>query len=265
MCPNCRAFISTSDRVCPYCDIQLGPKAIELRAASLGEGMPSPHSTSIIILTINFALYIAMTVATMKGETGQVFSIPSEVLRDYGAKYGRSIVLQGEWWRLITAGFLHASILHILMNSWVLFDLIAEVEQFYGTSRLLVAYVFSTFTGFLLSLWFSPLSVGASAACFGLIGIMLAIGLRRDNPMAQAIRSYYRRWLVYALVFSFLPGIDLAAHVGGLVGGFLVGLIAGLPGRADTFRERFWQGVAAVAVGLVVVSFYFDFRHLMHS
>ena len=56
--------------------------------------------------------------------------------------------MEGQWWRLITAGFLHGGILHILMNSWVLFDLGAEVEQIYGTSRLIVFYFVSTVTGF---------------------------------------------------------------------------------------------------------------------
>ena len=59
--------------------------------------------------------------------------------------------MHGQWWRLITAGFLHSGILHILMNSWVLFDLGAEVETLYGTSRLIVFYFVSTVTGFAAS------------------------------------------------------------------------------------------------------------------
>jgi rhomboid protease GluP len=245
--------------------MQLGPKAIEVRTASAGLGLPSAHATSIIILTINLALYLATTVASMRQGAGIVWSIPIQVLVDFGAKYTPYILSGGEWWRLITAGFLHGGILHILMNSWVLFDLIAEVEAFYGTSRLLVVYLFSTITGYLASMIFLPYSpsIGASAACFGLIGVMLAIGLRRNNPMAQMIRAYYRRWAIYALVFSFLPGIDLAAHLGGLAGGFLFGLVAGLPGHPQSARERFWQIAAAVAVGITAFSFFLDFRHML--
>ncbi len=247
--------------------MQLGPKAIELRTASAGVGMPSPHSTSIIILTINVALYVAMTVASMKEGGGMVLSFSGQLLVDFGAKYTPLILGRGEWWRLITAGFLHGGIFHILMNSWVLFDLIAEVEAFYGTSRLIAVYVFSTITGYLASMIFYPSSpsIGASAACFGLIGVMLAIGLRRDNPMAQMIRAYYRRWVIYGLIFSFLPGVDIAAHVGGLAGGFLFGLLAGLPGHPQSARERFWQAAAVIAAGLTVLSFFLDFRHFLRA
>src|SRR5271163_127642 len=150
MCPNCRAFITTSDRVCPYRDAQLGPRAIDVRLASLGGFLPRAYSTSIIILTINFALYIATAIVSFKAGQGGVMGIDANVLVDFGAKYG-PYVAQGQWWRLITAGFLHGSLIHILMNSWALFDLIAEVEGFYGTSRLIVAYVFTTFTGFFVS------------------------------------------------------------------------------------------------------------------
>lgn len=246
--------------------MQLGPKAIELRSATDGLGLPSPHSTSIIILTINLGLYIAMTVAAMKGGAGGIVTnIPVGVLLAYGAKFAPYILGQGEWWRLITAGFLHGGILHILMNSWVLFDLIAEVESFYGTSRLIAVYVLSTFTGFFLSMVFSPQSpsTGASAACFGLIGVMLSIGLKRDNPMAQAVRAFYRRWLIYGLIFSFIPGVDLAAHVGGLAGGFLFGLVAGLPGHPQSARERFWQVTAVIAVAVTALSFFLDFRRFL--
>ncbi len=271
MCPNCRAFISTSDRVCPYCDMQLGPKAIELRRAQDGVGMPSPHSTSIIILTINIALYVAMTVASMKEGGASLMGFPGQVLVEFGAKYTPSILGDGEWWRLVTAGFLHNGIFHILMNSWVLFDLIAEVEAFYGTSRLLVAYVASTITGFLLSLIVSPgaLSVGASAPCFGLIGIMLAVGLRRDNPLAQSVRAYYKRWAIYGVIFSFVNigglRIDIAAHIGGLAGGFLVGLVAGLPGHPQSVGERIWRIAAALSVGVTALSFFLDFRQMMRA
>jgi rhomboid protease GluP len=264
MCPNCRAFITTSDRVCPYCDAQLGPRAIDVRVASMGGFLPRAYSTSIIILTINFALYIAMTIVNAKSSPGGLMGgFSGNVLVIFGAKYG-PYVAQGQWWRLITAGFLHGSLIHILMNSWALFDLIAEVEGFYGTSRLIVAYIFTTFTGFLVSMLWQPtgLSVGASAACFGLIGIMLAIGLRRSDPMAQTVRAYYRRWAIYGLIFSFLPGlhIDIGAHIGGLAGGFVLGLVAGLPGHPSSLRERFWQGAAVAAVAITIYAFYQDFR-----
>src|SRR5271165_4404604 len=172
MCPNCRAFVTASDKVCPYCDMKLGPRAIERRSPSdaLGGLIPHARFTTVIILLINFALFVASYLNPEFIRYGD--SLPGMNFRD-------------EWWRLITAGFLHGGIIHILMNSWVLFDVGATVEEEYGTSRLIVIYVFSTITGFLASLYWAPvaLSTGSSAAIFGLIGAMIALGTRSSGSM----------------------------------------------------------------------------------
>ncbi len=263
MCPNCRAFIEISDRVCPYCGVQLGPRAIDLRSAQFASSfMPRANMTSAAILTLNVIFFLLEIFVNSTLYHQSVQNLNGQMLVDLGAKFG-PLVAQGQYWRLITAGFLHGGFLHIAMNSWVLFDLVGEVEQFYGTSRLIVVYVFSTITGFWLSLYFSVLSVGASAACFGLIGIMLATGLRqqRSDPLAQAVRNYYGRWAIYAVIFSFLPGFntDIAAHIGGLAGGFVIGLLAGLPGLPDTPREKVWNALAAFAVLITLYAFLQDF------
>ena len=273
MCPNCRAFITTSDRVCPYCQAQLGPRAVDLRGVQLGfASMPRANVTSIIILVLNITFFLVELIINSKLFGGSPQYLNYQALISLGAKYG-PLIHAGQQWRLLTAGFLHGGFLHIAMNSWVLFDLVSEVEQFYGTNRLVFTYVFSTITGFFLSNWWHPgsISVGASAACFGLIGIMLAIGLRqRADPMTQAVRSYYRRWAIYAVVFSFLPGFntDIAAHIGGLIGGFVVGLVAGLPGLPNSPRETLWQILAGLAVAVTLYAFvqdYLSFTALTHQ
>jgi rhomboid protease GluP len=235
--------------------------------------IPRAYSSSMIILALNVAFYVAMAAFTVHmsqgpvsqslGEVWQGFS--SQVLLLFGGKYGPTIYQYGQWWRLVTAGFLHGGLLHIGMNMWVMFELVAEVEQFYGTSRLVIIYILSTITGFFLSLLWAPstVSIGASAACFGLIGAMMAIGLRqRSDPMSHAIRSYYRRWAIYGLIFSFMPfmHIDIAAHVGGLAGGFVAGYLAGLPGLAASPRERVVQTLAAAAILITLFCFFEEFR-----
>ncbi|HEX4231533.1 MAG TPA: rhomboid family intramembrane serine protease [Bryobacteraceae bacterium] len=263
MCPNCRAFITVNDRVCPYCDVQLGPRAVDLRAAQLAAFLPRANSLSIIILTINFAIYAGMVVIDYQlSKTPSAFSFDGRLLVLCGAKFGPYIRIYGQWWRLITAGFLHGGIIHILMNSWALFDLVGEVEQFYGASRLIVAYILSTFTGFLLSnLWSPGVSIGSSAALFGMIGIMLSTGLRRDTPIAQSVRAYYKRWAIYGLIFSLVPflNIDLAAHIGGLAGGFVLGLIAGLPTTPNSPKEILWNILAGLALLITIYSFVLEF------
>jgi rhomboid protease GluP len=275
MCPNCRAFITISDRVCPYCGAQLGPRAVDLRASQFEASlMPRANVTSIVILIINVAFFLAEIIATAQLTHTSLFggswNVNSGVIILFGGK-AAPYIYQGQWWRLLTAGFLHAGFLHLAMNSYTLFILVSEVEQFYGTSRLIVAYLLSTFTGFLFSLMFSPrsLSLGASAAAFGLIGIMLAMSIRhRSDPLVQLVRAQYTQWVVFSLVLSLLPGVDIAAHIGGLVGGFLIGVIAGFPGIPNSPREKLWRGLAAAAIAVAIYAFacdYISYRELIRQ
>ncbi len=261
MCPNCRAFITTADRVCPYCGVQVGPRAVDMRASQLAASfIPHANTTAMVILIINVAFFLAEIAVSYKFT--KTTDISGQVAVLFGAKYG-PLIHAGQSWRLITAGFLHGGFMHIFMNSWSLFILVREVEQFYGTSRLVFAYVFSTFTGFLCSFYWSPgsLSLGASAACFGMIGIMLAMGLRnRADPLAQLVKTHYTQWFVIGLVLSLIPGIDMAAHVGGFLGGFVVGWLGGLPGLPNTPRETVWKVLAGAAVAFTVYAFLQDFR-----
>jgi rhomboid protease GluP len=259
MCPNCRAFITTDDKVCPYCEVQVGPKAIERRAPSdlAGGLIPHAHFTTIIILLLNTGLYIATLVRTASLTGNSIGTDPDgRVLLEFGAKFD-FLIRQGEWWRLITAGFLHGNLMHILMNSWVLFDLGAQVEENYGTSRYLLFYILSTITGFLASFyWSTSLSIGASAGIFGLIGAMIALGVRDRSSYGTAVRGLYTRWAVYGLLMGLLPifATDNAAHVGGLAGGFAIAFVAGTPSLRPE-RERVWQVLAGIALAVTAWSF----------
>jgi len=252
MCPNCRAFITTSDRVCPYCNETVGKRAVEQRepGAILGGFIPHARFTTVIILVINFGLFVATSMYGKEVGEGQA-------LFAFGAKLRLAIVGYHQWWRLVTAGFLHGGIAHILMNSWVLFDLGAQVEEVYGTSRLIVLYFVATVCGFLAStLWLPGLSVGSSAGIFGLIGAMIALGMRHRSALGDHIRSLYTRWAIYGLIFGLLPffQIDNAAHIGGLAAGFGTGYVAGMP-RIGGVAERVWQALAIVCILLTILSF----------
>jgi rhomboid protease GluP len=141
----------------------------------------------------------------------------------------------------------------------VLFDLGAQVEATYGGSRLIVIYFLATVFGFLAStFWSSALSVGASAGIFGLIGAMIALGVRHQtSALGVAIRGMYVRWAIYGLLFGLLPGlhIDNAAHIGGLAAGFAVAYVAGTPRIEIAWSERFWRGAAAACLVLTAASF----------
>jgi rhomboid protease GluP len=258
MCPHCRAFITTKDRVCPYCNEPVGKRAVDRQEgpSMLGGFIPHANFNTVLILIVNFGLYAITSIFSMKSGAGNALGIDGRTLVEFGAKYAPLMEL-GQWWRLVTAGFLHGGLLHIAMNSWVLFDLGAQVEDAYGASRMWVIYLVSSIAGFYLSTIVNPgsPSVGASAALFGLIGAMIAIGVRHRTALGAAIRGMYIRWAVYGLLFSLFPGIDMSAHIGGIIAGFALGYLAGTPGNEDAPIERVWRVAAWLGVIGTVVCF----------
>ena len=246
MCPHCRAFITTTGPGLSL--LQRSGRAArrrrdDPRSGLIGGFIPHARFNTMMILLINFGLYLATSIYSMKaGARRRHGGGTRRRCVDFGAKYPAYMEM-GQWWRLVTAGFLHGGLLHILMNSWVLFDLGAQVEEIYGASRMLVIY-FRLQRGRLLperSVGDPGPSVGASAALFGLIGAMIAMGVRHRSALGDAVKGLYIRWAIYGLLFGLLPGVDNAAHVGGLATGFVVAYVAGLPRTADSPVERSWQ------------------------
>lgn len=264
MCPHCRAFIDPKARVCPYCENEVGkPSWTRQETGSALRGLiPQTHFTTVIILALNFGLFVASLLLSMKLGSESMMSIPVEVLVVFGAKYGPPMVRQEQWWRLVTAGFLHGGVFHILMNSWVLLDLGSHAEAIFGTPRYLVIYLVTSVFGFTASLFWSPMvpSIGASAAACGLIGAMMAYAHRSGSGM---IWSFYMRWILLIVVIGFIPGfnIDNAAHLGGFVAGFALGYLAGTPGGARAI-EMSWNVAAGVAVAVVAVSLVLAYQSL---
>jgi rhomboid protease GluP len=257
MCPHCRAFIDPKARVCPYCDNEVGKPAWrqEQSTPALRGLIPASHFTTFIILALNFGVFAATLILSMKLSGGaSMLDIPGEVLLAFGAKQ-RIYIINGQWWRLVTAGFLHAGVFHILMNSWVLFDLGSQAEQVFGTARYLVIYLLSSVCGFYVSLLLSPatLSIGASAAACGLIGAMLAFGYRSGS---RFIWSFYLRWIAMIAVIGLLPGfnIDNAAHFGGFAAGFAVAYLAGTASSSRSI-ETIWNVAAGACVAVVAICF----------
>jgi len=225
--------------------MKLGPRAVDQRSPGeiLGGIIPQVRFTTVMILLINTALFIG----DYLNPSARLLSLGGSVPAPY---------MDGQWWRLITAGFLHGGIFHILMNSWVLFDLGAEVELIYGTSRLIVFYFISTITGFWTSSHIGMhFSVGSSAGIFGLIGAMLAFGVTDKTSMGAMVKSVYSRWLIYCVVLSFLPGVDFTAHVGGFAGGFVAGWLASTPRARVMWKEPLIRVLAGISLAITAVAF----------
>jgi len=262
MCPNCRAFITSDDKVCPYCQAQVGERAIDRRAPS-GGLIPPERYVTMLILLINTGLYLATILRTQQ-QGGGGFGDPSmQTLVDFGAKYAPYIFYRGEWWRLITAGYLHGGLLHIGMNLWVLFDLGPQVNQAFGTARFLTIYTVSSVTGYLASLYWSPaVSIGASAGLVGLIGAMIVLGTLHRSALGAALRRQYIQWMIYLVIFGLvIPNVDNAAHFGGFAGGFVVAYLAGTPSFSGA-RENLWRVAAGLSLAATAWAFVEMFMHL---
>ncbi len=146
----------------------------------------------------------------------------------------------GEWWRLITGGFLHAGAIHIGMNMFVLYMIGGSLELAIGRARFLAVYAVGLVGGALGVVLVDPrgLTVGASGAIFGLFGLLAVFELARGiNPLQSGLGPV----LLLNLVFTFtIPGISVGGHVGGLLAGGLAGavLFAGKRFERQTASER---------------------------
>ena len=158
------------------------------------------------------------------------------------------LVGQGQYWRLLTAVFLHSrgQLTHILFNGWALYSLGREVESIVGSKRFTAIFfltgLFGNLAYYLLGAPDVP-SLGASGAIFGLVGADMAFFLRNRQVLGKLSRQQLSNLLVLVvinLVFGFtIPGINNMAHLGGLVSGFLLGL-----GLAPHYAVR-WDGPSA--------------------
>jgi membrane associated rhomboid family serine protease len=171
---------------------------------------------------------------------------------EFAAQAGQGVA-HGQWWRLVTSGFLHENLLHIGFNMWVLYYLGMMLEPAIGRLKLGVIYAVSLLTGSLGALLVSPhvLTVGASGAIFGVMGAAAVEMRARQIPLMQ---SGVGTLILLNLVISFtIPGISWGGHIGGLVGGALVALLIQL---GDRYRAQAlaFAGCAAIAVAAVAGS-----------
>ena len=207
-----------------------------------------------------FATYaligLCLLAFTFTGSRGGFGNTSGAVLVDFGSLYP-DYVWQGQWWRLLTAVFLHGGLLHIGFNMYVLYSIGPAIEKIYGIPRFLMIYLACGLTSSLMSLvWSGSNSVGASGAIFGLAGAFLAIALRR--------RSY---WDAFGSQMLFFVGINIAigfsgtfgnvdnfGHMGGLIGGFILGNI--VPNSLPEFKPTTarWAATLAAIVAFMALT-----------
>jgi len=189
-----------------------------------------PYVTLGIIL-INFVVFLLMYLFGKDSHDVQT-------LVKFGALY-KPFVKNGEFFRLITCAFVHIGVVHLLVNSYSLFIIGSQMESFLGKLKYLFVYIISALCGSLMSIVFhETVSAGASGAIFGLLGSMLYFGYNYRVFLGNVLRSQIIPLIILNLVIGFfIPGVDVAAHVGGLLGGIIATQAVGLKHKTSTFEK----------------------------
>ena len=183
----------------------------------------------------------------------------SEQIYNLFASYG-PFVKMGEYYRLLTAAFLHANIAHLIFNMYALWIIGMQLESFIGKWRYLVVYLFSAISGSLLSVIVTPnaVSVGASGAIFGLLGALLYFGYHYRVYLGTVIKSQIIPLIVINLLLGFMvPGIDNAAHIGGLIGGALIMIGVGIKYKSSNFEKINGLIVSTIYLGFLIYMAFF--------
>ena len=247
VCPSCMVQASVGFQ-CPECVKQGAKSSPVITVRSLADRQP--YVTYALI-----ALNVAAFVATL-ARGGNVTDGGGQFTYDYGlVAYGRTPsnqlvgVAAHQWYRLITGGFVHAGIFHLAMNMFVLWIIGTQLERVVGAVRYLALYVTCLAAGAFAVMLADPaaLTVGASGAIFGIMGAAASYQRSRGINLMQ---SGLGALIVLNLVFSFaVPGISIAGHIGGLIGGLAVGwLVFQLEGRVRS------EWVAAAVCGAITVA-----------
>jgi membrane associated rhomboid family serine protease len=211
--------------------------------------MATVPQVTYALIAINVAAFLAEGNLSFGGQ-------PSNSVYSEGALFGslRGVpglgVAHGQWWRIVTGGFLHESLLHIGFNMYILYILGLQLEPVLGRVRFGVVYGVALLTGSLGALIVSPhaVTVGASGAVFGIMGAFAVEMRARQIPLMQGGLGGVGGLILINLVISFtLPGISWGGHVGGLIGGALAALLLRL---GDRRRVPSLALAACVVLGL---------------
>jgi len=231
LCPACGALVGIHATRCHECGTNLR-FGLAAWSKGLAEFFGGHAPVTVAILILNIVFFAAELMGTIQAEQFKGFSIllgmNGETLYRLGACFGPSIYQGHEWYRLVTAMFLHGGLIHIGFNMMVFLDLGPIVEEVYGSARYLFLYVVMGVASFMVSSLAGHLSLGASGAILGLVGLMIAITTRRGGAYMRELRSRLISWVVTIFVMGLLfTGMhtDNWAHAGGLAAGFLLGKV----------------------------------------
>ena len=263
VCFSCGRLVGAAEKVCSNCGASQAPLSLSVFKRVALAVIPEETPVTYALLFANLLLFLVAWVISVRGggESASLLSrSDNNVLLLLGAQQGGRIFLLHEYWRLVMPIFLHAGIIHFGLNSFVLWQVGPQVEELFGSRRFLFLYLVTGVVGFLVSAWWhSPyqLSVGSSGSLLGLMGILISY-LSQRRGFASEYRSSLIRWALFILVIGLLPGVDNAAHLGGLVSGLVLGLVVSdrrpaTPVARLTVGLMLWSSAAVIVWSVVMV------------
>jgi rhomboid protease GluP len=252
LCRSCGALMDAGDRVCAGC----GAPA---RAAQgwvqrfLERMLPSFYPASTVLLVLNL---LNLGVVLLVFGLSQLFKPESAMLLTMGALDPYSF-FQGEYWRIITYGFLHIGLLHIVFNMMALSQVGPVLEREVGSARFLCVYLLSLLGGGAADLLVrGPVIMviaGASGALFGLIGFGMTFAHFYGGPAGRAQRNFFLQWALYGFLFGFVVRADNICHLGGFITGALLGYIVERERTRHAQLTPVWNTLA-IGCGLVTLA-----------
>jgi len=256
LCPSCGRLTHASAPVCLVCGRRnpgMWGFAGPLRHIFRSWNFTNAVTVACVALYVATLLFDPSSALRARGPF-DLLSVSPRALWTFGGA-GASAWTAGRWWTVLTAIYLHGSLLHIVFNLLWIRQLAPDVQRIFGPARLVVIFTLSGAVGFLLSAANgNALTVGASGSIFGLLGAIVAYGLRRGGVFGRMMFQQYGVWaLVLFLSAYFISHVDNSAHLGGFVGGFASGLVLSMAERrAETTVD--WL-LASAAVVLTIAGF----------
>ena len=196
-----------------------------------------------VIVAINIIIFALMYIIGKGSED-------TDTLVTFGANIP-ALIRGGDYYRLISSGFLHIGVIHILCNMYSLVILGPNIEHFYGKIKYILIYLFSMIIASLFVIVFQndySVSAGASGAIFGLLGSLLYFGYHYRGYLGNQVIGQIIPVIIINLVIGFIsPGISNAAHIGGLIGGICVSFMLGINDKEDK-RGRITGSIITVVL-----------------
>ena len=269
-CPACRNLVRGNEEFCPSCAHRLRPEGGVRGLIRKLRGYP--FAATRILLGMIIAMFLAQFVSDLllpvnfrNDNDGGFMSILMSYRYTYlrlGSNYNVYVLYFHEYWRFVTACFIHFGLIHILFNCWCLWDLGRLAERFWGGRQVFATFVLTGIVGSATSFgWFTlrglpANSAGASGAVCGILGLLLGAYYRNRYHLGEHLGSHLIRWAIYIVVFGLVMGADNAAHIGGMLSGGVLGYFLNPTNNSKrpALDMKIWNAATVLSIVLILVA-----------